>query len=158
MDERNGHSQRELGRRSDGALASPSLIGAAVVSVAFIAIFAGSALFPPGTSFTQATRLRPSPEAAQAVVSPGGAAGDVIGYYLPENLTVVMGVNNTVTWTNEDMLVHSVYLDGGLAYSGNIEPGKSWTYTFAAPGMYPYRCYLHPWMEGRVIVKQTPAG
>ena len=66
----------------------------------------------------------------------------------------MIGVNNTVTWTNEDMLVHSVKMDNGTAYSGDVQPGKSWTYTFVTPGVYNYRCYLHPWMAGTVTVRQ----
>ena len=89
------------------------------------------------------------------MMTPAGAVGNQVGYYYPDNLTVVLGVNNTVTWTNEDMLPHSVFFGSGSAYSGNIEPGKSWTHTFGVPGVFQYHCYLHPWMQGTVIVKQA---
>jgi plastocyanin len=90
-------------------------------------------------------------------MTPAGAVGTQVEYYYPDNVSIVIGVNNSVTWTNEDMLVHSVYLDNDHAYSGDIEPGKSWTYTFAVPGVFHYHCYLHPWMAGTVIVKQAQA-
>lgn len=130
----------------------------AAFSIAVVSVFIVSALFVQGGSPNKTvptSTAQGSDTGAQVIVTPAGAVGDQVGYYYPDNLTVVMGVNNTVTWTNEDMLVHSVTLDSGAVYSGNIEPGKSWTYTFDALGVYRYHCYLHPWMDGTVTVKQA---
>jgi len=130
--------------------------GVAFATIAVIMVFAVSGFFhggSPGKAASSSTTLGSTIE-TEVIMTPAGAIGNQVGYYYPDNLTVVIGVNNTVSWTNEDMLVHSVYFNNGAAYSGDIEPGKSWTYTFVVPGIYTYHCFLHPWMEGTVTVKQ----
>lgn len=42
----------------------------------------------------------------------------------------------------------------GRFYSGIVEAGASFSYTFTEPGVYPYFCSLHPWMNGFVLVEQ----
>ena len=90
--------------------------------------------------------------------SPSGAPG-----YSPDTVTVVIGVNNTVTWMNNDTA------GGGTAHtvtpvteptagnwsngSGNLPAGMSYTFTFTVPGTYFYDCIYHTWMTGSVIVK-----
>jgi plastocyanin len=133
-------------------------VGTAFASIAIISVFIASAFFAQGSSpgeTTSTSTTQGSTTEAQVIMTPAGAVGNQVGYYYPDNLTVLIGVNSTVKWTNEDMLVHSVYFDIGAAYSGNIEPGKSWTYTFNAPGIYSYHCYLHPWIDGTVTVKKA---
>jgi len=65
---------------------------------------------------------------------------------------VVIGVNNTVMWTNNDGTVHTVTSTTGVFDSGYLNPGQSWTYTFTKDGTYQYHCTLHNWMTGTVIV------
>lgn len=85
-------------------------------------------------------------------IEPGSAVNTTSTYYSPSTMTVVIGVNNTVTWINKDNAPHTV--TGMEAFdSGNLNPGQSWTYTFTTPGTYHYRCTYHPWMTGTVIVK-----
>ena len=71
----------------------------------------------------------------------------------------MIGVNNTVVWTNMDFSeknAHDVSSDDGLFYSGFLDPGESWSYTFEDPGEYAYNCGLHPeWMVGKVIVREA---
>ena len=74
-------------------------------------------------------------------------------YYSPSTITVVIGVNNTVTWINRDAVAHTVTSVNGTFSSGNIAPGQIWTYTFTKPGTYEYFCTYHLWMGGEVIVK-----
>jgi plastocyanin len=75
--------------------------------------------------------------------------------YAPDTITVVIGVNNTVTWTNDDTVAHTVtsVSGNGTVSSGNFVPGATYTYTFTAPGTYDYYCEYHAWMTGTVIVK-----
>lgn len=76
--------------------------------------------------------------------------------YSPAVITVVIGVNNTVVWTNNDNVVHTVTGTNLTGFnSGNVAPGASYSYTFNAPGVYPYKCLIHPTMTGEVIVKGT---
>lgn len=79
--------------------------------------------------------------------------------YSPQNLTVVLGANATVTWIS-----HSISYDTvtgretgpgpcGAGFSScPIAPGKTFSYTFTEPGVYEYYCIYHPWMIGRVTV------
>jgi plastocyanin len=86
-------------------------------------------------------------------VGPSAAPG-----YSPDTITVVIGINNTVTWTNNDTVDHTVASSSVSAGAANftsplIAPAGTYTYTFTVPGTYSYYCTLHAWMTGTVIVK-----
>ncbi|MDG6904301.1 MAG: cupredoxin domain-containing protein [Nitrososphaerota archaeon] len=83
----------------------------------------------------------------------GSAANTVTTYYSPPTITVVIGVNNTVTWVNNDIAPHTVTANDGSFNSGNMNPGQSWTHVFTTPGNYTYHCNYHQWMQGTIIVK-----
>ena len=87
------------------------------------------------------------------VIEPGSAVQTATNYYSPSTITVVIGVNNTVTWVNDDNAAHTVTAADGSYNSGNMNPGQSWTHTFTAAGTYEYYCSYHPWMKGTVVVK-----
>ena len=76
--------------------------------------------------------------------------------FSPNSMTVVLGVNNTVVWTNNDSSPHTVTSNGGSFDSGNMAPGQTYSFTFSEPGTYTYHCTYHPWMVGTVIVKAGP--
>jgi plastocyanin len=87
--------------------------------------------------------------------APSGAPG-----YAPDIVTVVVGVNNTVMWTQNDTgHNHTVTPKdqpaggGWLAGSGNMVPKSAYSFTFTVPGTYNYLCAYHSWMTGTVIVK-----
>jgi plastocyanin len=83
-----------------------------------------------------------------------GAAGNPSSPgFNPPTITVVIGINNTVVWTNDDSVPHTVTADSGSFSSGNLNPGDSYSFTFTAPGTYAYHCSYHSWMKGTVIVK-----
>lgn len=90
----------------------------------------------------------------QVSIQSGSAVNSTSVYYSPSTITVVIGVNNTVTWINNDMAPHTVTADDGKSFdSGNINAlGSSWTFTFTTPGTYTYHCAYHLWMKGTVIV------
>ena len=92
-----------------------------------------------------------SPNSVVVVIQPGASVNASLGFE-PNTITVMIGVNNTVIWRNEDSDWHDVHSDTGLFYSGIIQPGATWSYTFTVPGTYPYLCDPHPWMTGTVIV------
>ena len=64
-----------------------------------------------------------------------------------------MATGDTVTWLNQGLDTHSVTADGNIFDSKDIDAGKSWTYTFATPGIFTYYCDPHPWMTGPVMVE-----
>ena len=70
----------------------------------------------------------------------------------PKRLEIAAG--GTVTWTNNDQLVHTITADDRSWDSGPIEPGKTWSHTFTQPGEYSFHCTPHPFMKGVVVVRQ----
>jgi nitrite reductase (NO-forming) len=72
--------------------------------------------------------------------------------YAPDTIHVVIGVNNTVEWMNDDTAAHTVTSDTGLFDSGYLGPGQSWSWTFTTAGTYSYHCGYHSWMTGTVVV------
>ena len=112
-----------------------------------------------GTSAsTTVTQTSSTAAAAGPTVSvlPGSAADTGSNFYSPSTITVVIGVNNTVTWANNDDAPHTVTATDGSFNSGNLNPGQTWSHTFNSPGTYTYYCSYHPWMKGTVIVKAAP--
>lgn len=71
--------------------------------------------------------------------------------YSPATVTISAG--DTVTWTNNDDRDHTVQTTDGVINSGNLSPGKSWSYTFKSAGTYSYGCTYHPRMKGTITVK-----
>jgi len=74
--------------------------------------------------------------------------------FTPSQITVKKG--DTVTWTNNDTLTHTVTDDlsdvGGPA-SGNIAPGSSYSFTFTKTGSFQYHCNIHSSMHGTIVVQ-----
>ncbi len=66
---------------------------------------------------------------------------------------MVIGVNNTVTWVNNDSVPHTVTAADGSFNSGNLAAGASYSYTFTTAGTFKYSCNYHAWMTGTVIVE-----
>ena len=83
--------------------------------------------------------------------------------FTPQTLTVKVGT--TVTWTNNDSAPHTVTSASsmstsatrtGLFDSGTLNPGQTFSFTFAKPGTYFYECTIHfamPSMHAKVVVK-----
>jgi plastocyanin len=58
-----------------------------------------------------------------------------------------------VTWVNHDEDAHTVTFQSNLKVASNpLQGNQSYSYTFGAPGTYPYICSIHPFMHGTVIV------
>jgi len=70
--------------------------------------------------------------------------------YSPSVIKVSSGT--TVTWKNEDQIIHTVTDLGGKFDSGFIQPAETWQYAFDSNDTYYYFCSIHPWMKGAVIV------
>lgn len=70
--------------------------------------------------------------------------------FTPDTLTVKVGT--TVTWTNNDSYAHTVTANDKTFDSGNLDAGKSFTYTFTKVGTYAYYCAIHTFMTAKVVV------
>lgn len=69
-----------------------------------------------------------------------------------EPAAVTVPVGGTIVWVNNDSAPHTATgLDG--SFDSNIfDPGASFAWQFTEPGTVPYRCSLHPAMEGTIEV------
>jgi len=117
------------------------------VSVLICVIITTELLYRSQSTFSQS-----SPNSVVVIIQSGASVNASRGFE-PAALIIVIGVNSTVIWKNEDSDWHDVHSDTGLFYSGIIQPGASWSYTFTSPGTYPYLCDPHPWMTGTIIVE-----
>ncbi|MGI0081319.1 MAG: plastocyanin/azurin family copper-binding protein, partial [Nitrososphaerales archaeon] len=79
----------------------------------------------------------------------------ILWQYSPQNITVVMGLNNTVEWISHSLAYDTVTSTTG-SFSHSFSPGGTFEYTFPAQGVYDYYCTYHPWMKGTVVV--LPSG
>ncbi len=85
---------------------------------------------------------------------PSGTGSNPNQSFSPSTITVVIGVNNTVIWTNNDVVQHTVTADKVSMFNSQaLNPGQAFGYTFTQPGTYGYTCQFHGWMTGKVIVK-----
>lgn len=78
------------------------------------------------------------------VVTIGGMKMD------PAVVTVKPG--DKVEWRNKDLVPHTATAPR-VFDSGQIDPGKSWTWTAKTRGRHGYVCTYHPGMQGTVIVQ-----
>ena len=112
-----------------------------------------NAAYSGSSQATQNTTVS-SPTTQTVKVDMKGAAGNPNSPgFSPSTITVVIGLNNTVDWINDDSVPHTVTANDGSFSSGNLNPGDSYSFTFTSPGTYTYHCSYHPWMKGTVIVK-----
>jgi plastocyanin len=72
--------------------------------------------------------------------------------YSPQDIVVVLGTNSTVRWISHSLTLDTVTSYTNLFNSGPISQGQSWSYTFTKPGVYPYHCLYHSWMQGKITV------
>lgn len=70
----------------------------------------------------------------------------------PQTVTVQIGVNNTVQWTNADDSMYAMVGDKGQFRSDPLTTNQTWVYTFDNPGTYGYHGAPGPWLRGQVIV------
>jgi plastocyanin len=74
----------------------------------------------------------------------------------PAELTI--GLGETVKWTNTDDQKHFLASIPGsgptdeLEIFALMEPGHTYSHTFKAAGEYPYFCFIHNKMTGKITV------
>jgi plastocyanin len=72
--------------------------------------------------------------------------------YSPNPVEVPAG--GTVTWTNNDTVPHTATAeDRAVLQSGTLNPGDSFSQTFAEPGTFDYFCEFHANMKGTIVVQ-----
>jgi plastocyanin len=105
---------------------------------------------------TNATMAGAAGGNATTSVSMGpGSSTKTTDAFTPNPIQVSVG--STVTWTNDDTVIHTVNAgtsptESGLFTSPIMNPGDTFEYTFTEAGEVPYFCILHPNMVGTAIV------
>jgi predicted lipoprotein with Yx(FWY)xxD motif/plastocyanin len=136
-------------------------VGQAVGNVWFACCSLAAATTTSSTTTSTSTTTTTSPTPAGAVrvsILNGAGVNQASPGYSPASLTLVVGINATVIWTNNDSTSHTVtsnaYPAGAQSYrSGNMSPGATYSTTFTVPGTYTYFCDYHGWMTGTIVVK-----
>jgi len=74
-------------------------------------------------------------------------------HFAPKGIKVKTGT--TVTWTNDDSVVHNVRQVKSVFLSPTeMLPGETFSFKFDKPGIYRYQCtFHHPSMDGVLIVE-----
>ena len=123
-------------------LATTSFIAAALAAVTIGRLSA--------TADTSSSSGTPAPSATPVLVTIQNFA------FTPKIVTIPVG--GSVTFKNMDQASHTA-TDSKKAFdSGNLDTGKSWTYTFKTAGTYNYACTYHPMMKAEIVVgNATPA-
>ena len=95
------------------------------------------------------------------VVMPSGVSFKRSLNFQPATMTLIVGLNNTITWTNQDGADHTVTFTSGPSgvslpsiSDPDVGSGQSFTITLSTAGTYQYHCSFHPaWMRGTITVK-----
>jgi len=124
-----------------------------IVAILLGALVAAELAVPlqPGISVGSAC-----PSESSCVTMPPNASS--VGFS-QRNITVIIGVNNTLVWTNQDTVAHTVVSTGvpqgaSTFASAVLQKGDTFIQTFTISGVYNYECSIHPaTMKGTVVVK-----
>ena len=103
--------------------------------------------------------LHPTSETIIKMI-PGSALEEQQDNFLPKLVNVQLGIDNHLTWINDDDVAHTVTPDhrsedsysGEFGSTGVVLPGESYEFLFTEDQTIPYHCQPHPWMTGTVVV------
>lgn len=63
-------------------------------------------------------------------------------------------VGQVIEWSNVGTVLHTVTFDTYPTLSdASLQPGATWSVKFSKSGTYPYRCTIHPGMNGTLVVQ-----
>ncbi len=97
-----------------------------------------------------------SPPKTRAIAPADSTVTIKMFVFKPSPLSVSVG--QTVTWTNQDEILHTA-TSGGPGFPTGVfdgtmnEKGRSFTFTFDKAGTYPYFCNRHNGMRGEILVR-----
>ena len=102
----------------------------------------------------ESTAIFAQTSTAISIVS-GASAPNNPKFYDPPSANVKVGT--TVTWTNNDATLHTVYsgtngTPDNMFQSTYMTKGQTFEHKFDTAGTFNYFCTLHPFMMGKVVV------
>lgn len=114
-------------------------------------------LLVAGCSSTKTQQFAADQNNQKTVSSGDASSGKVVNVeiknfkFVPSDVNIKAG--DTVTWTNEDSVLHSVQSSDGTLKSTELSQGETFSYTFLTLGKYDYICGIHHSMKGSVAVQ-----
>lgn len=134
---------RQLVSRKSRLRGHVLLVAVAIVLLASIGLYYGATF----VIISQANHVSPAKTSIVYIEE-----GPVYWQYTPQNIIVVIGVNNSVEWVSHSFTLDTVTSVNGTFNSGPLSPGQTFSYTFSTAGVYRYYCEYHLWMTGIVTV------
>jgi len=126
-----------------------------LAAIAGVTYYLGTPPSPPSAVVT----TNGCPGAGAVLLIPQGIGSNASVNYEPPTLTVVVGVNNTVVWDDQDSssphVVYSVSVPPNAQqwYIPQMVGGNTYCITLTAPGTYNY-AFLEPTtLKGSIVVK-----
>jgi plastocyanin len=99
------------------------------------------------------TGNNPSPQNFVANNSVSSYNVAIAEYKFTPTITVVQR-GDTVIWTNNDPVAHTITSDSGTELNSPlIASGTSYSHLFNTSGTFDYHCSIHTMMKGEVIVQ-----
>ncbi len=135
-------------------------IAIAVVVILVAAVFATYYAFSPGGPSGTTTPGSESTSSGNPTIkiANGTGANNSLNFN-PQTITVVLGKNSTITFTNNDVTEHTVSFSTGPSgvslasiSDASLAKGASYTVALTVAVTYYYKCFIHPWMFGKIIV------
>ncbi len=73
--------------------------------------------------------------------------------FVPDKITARVG--QTVHWTNDDSVAHTVKAESGADFASDaIQPGKTFEAKVTKAGAIAYVCTIHPGQKGTITVQK----
>lgn len=111
-----------------------------------LTVFLGLSVFLLGASCAGSSQSNPVADKGNAVIQIKNFV------FNPATVTIMQG--STVTWQNSDSTDHQIQGNNLTNFeSGVLGKNDKFTFTFDQVGVWPYRCTIHPSMQGVITVK-----
>jgi hypothetical protein len=140
--------------KQDRRLSISTIVILVLAAIAGAAYYYGTPPVPPSAPVST-----DCPTALTQIVIPYGVGVNSSIKYEPPTLTLIVGLNNTAVWNDQDTTTAHVVIavkwpNGALPWQINpMIGGSSYCVILTAPGTYVYEMYLPYIVEGTIVVK-----
>ena len=120
-----------------------------------LVVITGTALLFAGCGGGSSPSASAKSSGSSSQAASGGSSSAVtISNFKFARASVTVKQGARVTVTNQDSTAHTATADDGHSFdTGTLAHGASQTISVRKPGSYPYRCSIHPFMHGTLVVK-----
>ena len=107
--------------------------------------------------FTACSNSQPEQQTTDKTIGRSSDSGKVVAVsikgfkFAPAEVNIKVG--ETVVWTNEDSVPHTVESSDKTLKSDELSKGDTYNFKFTKAGRYDYACGIHPSMHGSVTVQ-----